>query len=59
MTKECYDRSKALEKAIKRLREYASTDEISGLEGYGCYSNPSATVEEWIKEIEELEKEED
>jgi hypothetical protein len=50
--------SKAIKKAIKRLREYADDDEISGLHGNGCYSNPTATIEEWIKEIEKLEQEE-
>jgi hypothetical protein len=59
MTKECYDRSKALEYAIKCLRKYAANDDVAGLNGSGCFNNPTATIEEWIKEIERLEKEED
>ncbi len=41
----------AINLAIKYLREYAAEDEAAGLNGSGCYSNPSAVVEEWIKEI--------
>jgi len=45
---------KALNKAIKCLRRYASDDEIAGLNGSGCYSNPNEVVENWIKEIDKL-----
>ena len=56
MTK-CYDiKNEALEKAIYYLRQYAAEDEVAGLNGSGCFNNPSAVVEEWVKEIKKLEK---
>lgn len=44
-------KSYAIYLAIKYLREYAAEDEVAGLNGSGCFNNPSAVVEEWIKEI--------
>ena len=46
--------NEALEKAIMCLNQYASEDEIAGLNGAGCYNNPQAVVDEWIKEINAL-----
>ena len=46
---------KALEQAIQYLRMYAAEDDIAGLNGSGCYSNPSAMIGEWIKNIKRIE----
>jgi len=56
----CYDikENKALEKAKAYLRQYASEDEIAGLNGSGCFNNPSSVVEDWIREINKLEEDE-
>ena len=46
--------NEALEKAIKCLRQYADDDDLAGLHGAGCYSNPNEVVDEWIKNINDL-----
>ena len=48
---------KALEKAIVCLKQYADEDDVAGLNGSGCYNNPNAVVDEWIKDIRKLQKE--
>ena len=45
----------ALEKAIEYLIQYGADDEIAGLNGSGCYSNPNKVIDGWIKEINKLE----
>lgn len=50
--------SKALEKAIGYLKEYAEDDEIAGLNGNGCYRSPTKVIEGWIRKIRFIEKEE-
>jgi len=45
----------ALEQAILYLRTYAIDDEVAGLHGCGTYTNPTALVEEWIKNIRAIE----
>lgn len=46
--------NEALEKAIEYLKQYADDDEVAGLNGSGCYSNPDEVVNNWIKEINAL-----
>jgi len=46
--------NEAFEKAIGHLRQYADDDEVAGLNGAGCYSNPSEVVEKWIEDINAL-----
>ena len=44
----------ALEKAIEYLIKYGADDEVAGLNGSGCYSNPNKVIDGWIKEINNL-----
>lgn len=46
---------KALEYAIKCLKEYGTDDEYAGMEGYGCYTMPDEKINAWIKEIRRIE----
>ena len=45
--------NRLLDKAKEFLRQYASDDENAV--SIGCYNNPKAVVEEWIKELEAME----
>jgi len=44
-----------LDIAIKCLKKYADDDEIAGLNGSGCYSNPQCEVTLMIEEINKVE----
>ena len=50
-----HNTKKALEEAILYLRMYAADDEVAQLHGCRTYTNPTALVEEWIKNIRKME----